>query len=525
MLRSTSYRIRCGLLMLCVLGATACSSDDTQRSTNGTGGVGANSGVGGASVAGASTGGSISAGGSTSSGGTDSVVNGGQGGENTAGSAGEASGGTGGVGINANDTTNHSGSRLKWRPFEASAGVGFGGEWFDSKLNEVCSFEPGPDGKLRCLPSATTVLEKYADPECRNLAVSFSSAQCTKRFAQRTTSMECSTKREIFPLGAEIKGDNLYTGSSCKVEPLARGAQAFPVGAAMAASEFVEADVTTLTTATRLQPRFLVGSDGSSQFLGWYDTERKENCRFTIAIDDRWRCLPEATIPLVDRFVEYSDTACNTRAVAASDCDLKKYLTIKSACTGTRILGNTGKVSILSVNDPFIGCQKITPGQPGLGVGPEIAPTEFAEGGISIESGPQRIRKKIATTADGTKQVVGLYDSELKTDCDFRIAQDGERRCMPSRSQDVLTFPTFFTDAECTQPIRAKSPCAAAFAESINTSSCPAKSQSFRVTESFHNGPIYQKEGLNCLYIDLPPNATVQLTPISAASLTSALKE
>lgn len=65
----------------------------------------------------------------------------------------------------------------------------------------------------------------------------------------------------------------------------------------------------TVRAGTRLQPRYLVGDDGSRQFVGWYDQQLDVDCDFTSLLGAN-RCLPrwQPTI------TTYTDPAC-TRAV------------------------------------------------------------------------------------------------------------------------------------------------------------------------------------------------------------------
>jgi hypothetical protein len=65
------------------------------------------------------------------------------------------------------------------------------------------------------------------------------------------------------------------------------------------------------TAGSRLQVRYYVGSDGSEQAIGFYDTTRKENCYFSTATDSTRRCLPEIGSVLSI----YSDSGCTTALI------------------------------------------------------------------------------------------------------------------------------------------------------------------------------------------------------------------
>jgi hypothetical protein len=60
---------------------------------------------------------------------------------------------------------------------------------------------------------------------------------------------------------------------------------------------------------SRLKARYYLGDDGSKQFAGWYDTQRKENCTFGSAADGTLRCLPAVSATAVGSY--YSDAGCS----------------------------------------------------------------------------------------------------------------------------------------------------------------------------------------------------------------------
>ena len=55
-----------------------------------------------------------------------------------------------------------------------------------------------------------------------------------------------------------------------------------------------------LTAGSRLKVRYYVGSDGSEQANGFFDSSRNENCSYRVASDGAVRCLPRRLqLPLV----------------------------------------------------------------------------------------------------------------------------------------------------------------------------------------------------------------------------------
>ncbi|MEJ7728245.1 MAG: hypothetical protein WKG00_03435 [Polyangiaceae bacterium] len=61
------------------------------------------------------------------------------------------------------------------------------------------------------------------------------------------------------------------------------------------------------TSGDRLRARRLAADDGASQFLGWRDTERDEDCTFRKAADGKMRCLTD--VPVIAAQA-YEDAAC-----------------------------------------------------------------------------------------------------------------------------------------------------------------------------------------------------------------------
>lgn len=64
------------------------------------------------------------------------------------------------------------------------------------------------------------------------------------------------------------------------------------------------------------------------------------------------------------------------------------------------------------------------------------------------ESGT-RLRARVLTGEDGSRQFVGWYDSVLDANCFGQVASDGTRRCMPTPTASAI----FFSDSGCTQRV------------------------------------------------------------------------
>lgn len=89
-----------------------------------------------------------------------------------------------------------------------------------------------------------------------------------------------------------------------------------PVGDARAQEAGVP--VPTQQSGDRIKARWLVGDDGSRQFLGWWDSELGTECEWLTADDGAHRCLPVTEVQ-VDHF---SDPGCTVPAalVGGSGC-------------------------------------------------------------------------------------------------------------------------------------------------------------------------------------------------------------
>jgi hypothetical protein len=78
-------------------------------------------------------------------------------------------------------------------------------------------------------------------------------------------------------------------------------------------------------SGSRLRARFIEGAPGERQFLGWYDSERKENCAFNLANDGKQHCLPSPTTT----DIWYADSKCSTEEL---------FSTSSSTCPTTGML-------------------------------------------------------------------------------------------------------------------------------------------------------------------------------------------
>ncbi len=104
-------------------------------------------------------------------------------------------------------------------------------------------------------------------------------------------------------------------------------------------------------SGTRLKAQYLAGSDGSRQWLGWYDSQRGEACGFGVAEDGVTRCLPGSSGGYVTG-TSFADPGCTQEVVA-----------VGSACGGsvptyvTRLLSGAcvPGAAIYQIGASFVG--------------------------------------------------------------------------------------------------------------------------------------------------------------------------
>ena len=75
------------------------------------------------------------------------------------------------------------------------------------------------------------------------------------------------------------------------------------------------------TPGARLKLEYYAAADGATQFAGWYDSQRKEECSFTFGSDWQLHCMPAAGATMT---VYFSDAQCSV-ALATSSSSPSAY--------------------------------------------------------------------------------------------------------------------------------------------------------------------------------------------------------
>jgi hypothetical protein len=105
-------------------------------------------------------------------------------------------------------------------------------------------------------------------------------------------------------------------------------------------------------SGSRLKTQRMVGTDGSSQFVGFYDSQLAVACSFVVAADGKTRCVPSGSAVAVVTS-GYADSGCTQpRAAIGSTCTTPKYA-IEGV--GTAGCPNTPEVQTYSVGSLFSG--------------------------------------------------------------------------------------------------------------------------------------------------------------------------
>jgi hypothetical protein len=140
-----------------------------------------------------------------------------------------------------------SGTRLKARTYNAEDGSQQFIGWFDSQRNENCGFQMAADGKIRCLPSGTSVEAGFfGDTGCTQPLATMQTGcapPASYALADASDPGACEPRRfKVLTLGAKHAGD-AYRGApgSCIKNTLPVGTDLYDTGAEVPASSLVAA--------------------------------------------------------------------------------------------------------------------------------------------------------------------------------------------------------------------------------------------------------------------------------------------
>jgi len=104
------------------------------------------------------------------------------------------------------------------------------------------------------------------------------------------------------------------------------------------------------TNGSRLKATFVTGSDGSKAYVTtvWYDSQRSENCSFTVAGDGQTRCLPDGAAGGL-----FADSACTQPVLSMpTGCSAPTYALTQTAASCSTTVGGTHVYSVGAATSP-----------------------------------------------------------------------------------------------------------------------------------------------------------------------------
>ena len=375
--------------------------------------------------------------------------------ESTAG----ASNGAGGTdSVMVNDPTAVSGSRLRAQYLTTADGARQFHGWSDKNLGISCHFSTADDGKQRCLPDTlATVSGAFADMDCKAPLVQVA-ASCTDTpsYVLQTSAGTCGPTTQVYSVGAAQTPTQIYfaSGTDCVGSDPPANQKFFALGAKADASAFLDGTSAGVPSGHRLDPVYTLGSDGSKERTGWFDTTQNSACAVSIAADGKSRCLPSPAAIVRDTFGDAGCTQPLAQSVAMAQCDAVGAPNLAfeidtGACPATKAL--------YAVTAAFQGAQVWV--QRGTSCAPMAAtgstyyqvtainPPEF-ELFLEVQSGSARLKPDALVDADGDSELgTELFDTTRGESCTFATAADGQIRCLP----DGLA--SLFSDAQCMQAV------------------------------------------------------------------------
>ena len=212
-------------------------------------------------------------------------------------------------------------------------------------------------------------------------------------------------------------------------------------------------------SGTRLRARYVSGG-GARELVGFFDTQRNEECTFQRADDGRWRCVPKAS-SISATTGTFSDAGCTipVTAVAQGTCSETTQYGFESSFGGSSCIQSPAQVRKLS---PASGTARYV-GGPGncnlqgggfnttaswVVIGDVVPWTAFVQG-VETSTPGDGVTEIALVTSDGARQHLRFHIDSLDADCSYQIMADGVTRCVPEigGSGEVV-----YTDSECTTP-------------------------------------------------------------------------
>jgi len=423
-----------------------------------------------------------------------------------------------------------SGARLRARVLDADGGATVFETWFDSELEQACSFLPAEDGFLRCLPWDAALATHFTATDGAYLDAACSEAVHLVRadvsapalvLGDLTAGSDCAERGPplpVYELGSPLpRPDRVFVrdGDACDGFSLDSSIDVYSLGANVAAERFVGAEEVRAPTGERLAVRVLLADDGAREPIGAYDTVHDEPCSLPPLGSQDGLCLPERIAWSIGNF---ADEAC-TEPVAYTS-SLAPGGSSDPSCPPPSIVvepsGQQGAPSVALfevgeprvsefVRDPATGACSPLASSAHLDflVGAPIPTTAFASlterrvgtGGLQIG---------YTATEQGTLLLPNgdLFDGQLGVPCSVARDCDGARRCRPI----LPSAAPVYADPDCD-----RSPLAVLSRAALGDQPPP-------VAVEFRSDPSCEIASASFYRLGAPSDATKLFHPVPAAT-------
>lgn len=360
-----------------------------------------------------------------------------------------------------------SGSRLRARVLSGDGArvvVGF----HDTSRDEDCTFQPAEPGHTRCLPAMRDVIvDQYSEkagPDCAVPIVPFP-PPFTERYVVTYDAIVCSdvVRRSVrLPAGFATVGYGYDpVAAACVVWADHHDVPYVIIGDEVPWSAFAEATTRDVDRGAYVE-RIYIAEDGAQAHVGFRASSINADCTFTRLSDGAVRCLPlSSTVETASAFID--DASC---PVPLSVGVAPGWAEPNPCRPGFAFFGSA------KVNECFSAIDRVLWGDPN---DPERSPDGFGcykrSAAEAFRPVPRVWRRLSDVTASfapvppigtGTGRLIPSlvsvdasvygalapewHDTQLDSDCTFRIAADGKLRCLP------VALPTsiLYLNARCT---------------------------------------------------------------------------
>jgi hypothetical protein len=330
---------------------------------------------------------------------------------------------------------------------------------FDTHLNTGCELDTADDGKTRCIAYDALFTGVFSDMNCTARVVQSETCGSTAYVRESVSGAPaCSTAVTVAQAGAKVTGEVFQlAGSNCTSAGVAGapgGVDYVSLGAAVAASTFVEFTEQKVSLATGVETSVFVGSDGARFWQGELrDTTHGDVVANIVEATDKTMRVVPLVFPEPQAF--FADSACSTplATLPVNNCSATPTIWARTETDVCDTFQHVYPVGAAHAAPPFApqGAACVAghplPNVALFDVGPELPPSDFVEA-VPIMAGGTRLAAQTYTIGGqpllGHQNAVDQVTGEL---CYFEAASDGMVRCLPARPAEAL-----YTDPNCATP-------------------------------------------------------------------------